>query len=818
MLSLFSVKKMRRSLKKIVLCALAASVLAVLGIAFFVIHIIRTLPSPTLIENRHVAESTKIFDRTGKTLLYEIHGEEKRTIIPLADIPKSVAQATIAAEDENFYSHHAFDWKSILRAFLVNALHGRVVQGGSTITQQLAKKAFLSDERTFARKIREFILAIQLEKRYTKDQVLELYLNQVPYGSNAYGIEAASQEFFGKPAKELTVAESALLAALPRAPTYYSPWGSNQKVLLARRDYILEKMEKRGVISRAEKESAFKEKPSFARPSSGIRAPHFVIEVQNYLNAAYGEDFVKTHGLKVTTTLNWKIQEFAEGAVRKGAADNERLYHGTNAALVAEDPKTGQILALVGSRDYFDTAADGNFNVATQGLRQPGSALKPFVYVAAFQKGYTPDTIVFDVPTEFDTTGDPLKSYHPEDYDGSFRGPVTMRRALAQSLNVPSVQVLYLVGLNDALHALHDFGLSTLTESSRYGLSLILGGGEIKLIDLVGAYAALSQEGLRHDQSLVLKVETKDRVLEEFRDHSREVIDPQYVRLVNDILSDQEARAPIFGTTLTIPGFPEYQIAVKTGTSNDYRDAWAVGFTPSIVVGVWGGNNDNTPMTKTGGNLAAAPIWRRVMGEILKDYPPDTFTKPDEIVADKPMFRGEYVVNYRSGNQLYPQIHSILFYVDRDNPRGPEPTSPSHDPQFENWEQATIKWAETHLPNFAAMNQPLPPGSIASLTDSSASSLAPSLTIRLIKPENGSFAGSDVSIEALVNSDQPITKVTTNFNGHIIDSRAGNFGTEFRYITSVPYQSLELQNAIMVIVENQHGAQGNAEAIVFKQS
>ncbi|MBI4193299.1 MAG: penicillin-binding protein, partial [Candidatus Colwellbacteria bacterium] len=391
---------MRTRMKKLrlLIAAIALGVfVATAAGASYVFSIVQTLPAHTLIENRQVAESTKIYDRTGEVLLYEIHGEEKRTIVPFDEIPDVVKEATIAVEDSGFYSHSAVDWTSVVRALIANVTHGGIVQGGSTITQQLAKKAFLSDERTFTRKVKELALAVKLEQTLTKDEILNLYLNQIPYCSNAYGIEAASQVFFEKSAADLTLNQAALLASLPKAPSYYSPWGEHRSELLARKDTALDRMVSVGFISAGEAEAAKATDLVFSgTPLSNIRAPHFVSAVQAYLTEQYGDDLVTTGGLTVTTTLDWDLQQLAEEVVREGAARNEGLYQGTNAALVAQDPATGQILAMVGSRDYFDAELDGNFNVVTQGLRQPGSAIKPLVYAAAFSEGYTPDTVVFE--------------------------------------------------------------------------------------------------------------------------------------------------------------------------------------------------------------------------------------------------------------------------------------------------------------------------------------------------------------------------------------------------------------------------------------
>ena len=373
--------------KKILLFFILTISVLIIGGGIFTAIISRNLPDPALMENRRVSQSTKIYDRTGQIPLYEIHGEEKRTIIPFAEVPDYVKKATLTIEDANFYNHSAFDWRSILRAFFVNLAKGRIAQGGSTITQQLAKNAFLTPERTVVRKIKELLLAFRLEKKYSKDEIFDLYLNQIPYGANAYGIEAASQTYFKKFAKNLNLAEAALLASLPKAPSYYSPWGAHVDELMNRKDYILKKMSDSGLINEEELKQAKKFQFVFASQITGIKAPHFVIAIQEYLINKYGEDFIRTAGLTVTTTLDWELQQLAEKVVLEGAKRNEELYQGTNAALVAQDAVTGQILALVGSRDYFDKEIDGNFNVATQGLRQPGSAIKPFAYLTAFKKG-----------------------------------------------------------------------------------------------------------------------------------------------------------------------------------------------------------------------------------------------------------------------------------------------------------------------------------------------------------------------------------------------------------------------------------------------
>ena len=523
-------KKKIRSKISLFLTIFSVSILLLIVIVLISFaRIAKNLPTFDTLNNRQIIQSTKIFDRTGQVLLYEIHGEEKRTIIPPESIPPYIKQATIAIEDANFFEHSAFDWRALVRALFTNFIKRGIVQGGSTITQQLVKNLFLTPERTLTRKVKELILAFQMEERYSKEEILNLYLNQVPYGSNSYGIEAASQTYFNKSTKDLGLAEAALLAAIPKAPSYYSPYGSHKDELLQRKDYILERMYDLGFIDGEEKNRAQKAEFKIIPEAALIKAPHFVFMVRDYLNAKYGEEMIERMGLKIITTLDWSLQEIAERVVKEGALSNANLYQGRNAALVAQDATTGQVLALVGSKDYFaapepkgctpgkNCQFDGNFNVASQGLRQPGSAFKPFVYITAFKKGYTPETVVFDVPTEFDTTGNPQNSYRPENYDQKFRGPVDFRHALAQSINNPAVKVLYLTGLSNAMKTAQDFGITTLTDPSRYGLSLVLGGGEVKLIDMVEGYSIFAQEGIKHQQSLILEItDAQGKILENY--------------------------------------------------------------------------------------------------------------------------------------------------------------------------------------------------------------------------------------------------------------------------------------------------------------
>ena len=683
---------------------IAGIAIAALAVAFFcvILYFIKTLPTFQEIANQHVSQSTKIFDRTGTILLYEINSGQKRTVVGFDQIPQTVKDATLAIEDQNFYSEPAFDWKGILRAVWVDLTHGGIRQGGSTITQQLARSAFLTLSQTLTRKIKELVLAIRLNEYYTKDQILGLYLNQVPYGPTLYGVEAASEAYYGVPIEQVDLAQSAILAALPQAPTYYSPWGSHTKDLFARQKLVLQKMLELGKITKDQYNAAIAEKIVFQPQSiGGIKAPHFVMAIQDYLAQKYGEETVDTGGLRVTTTLDWNLQQAAEKAVSDGVARNTQLYDATNGALVAQDPQTGQILALVGSANYFDTKNDGNFDVATQGLRQPGSSLKPFVYLTGFQEGYTPDTVLFDVPTEFSTdsscpaipnynASSSKKCFHPQDFEGYFQGPMSIRAALAQSVNVPAVKMLYLVGEKSAIQNAYTFGLTTLTDPSNYGLSLVLGGGAVHLIDSTEAYSVLAADGIKHAQAMILQVQdAQGNVLESYTDQSSAVADAQSVRLINNILSDTQARAPLMQASLNLTVFPGYDVALKTGTSNDYRDAWAMGYTPSLVAGVWAGNNDNRPMQKKGTSiLAAVPIWNEFMAAALPLRPTATFPAPDQTNPVKPILAGNYIID--------GQIHTILYYINKSNPAGPAPTDPNADPQFNNWETGVENWVYQH--------------------------------------------------------------------------------------------------------------------------
>jgi 1A family penicillin-binding protein len=594
----------------------------------------RSLPRPEKFTERPFIESSKIYDRSGKIVLYEFYGEERREVVSLSAIPEYLKNAVIAAEDADFYHHFGISFKGIFRSFFVNLKLMKPLQGGSTISQQLIRSSFLSLEKTVKRKVREIVLTLELERRYSKDQILEFYLNQVPFGENSYGAEAASQVYFGKSVSDISIAEAATLAALIQAPSRLSPYGEHKEGLLARKDYILERMAELNFLSKEEAEKAKAESLRFISPAE-IKAPHFVMYVREYLINTYGEESLKEKGLKVATTLDWELQELAEKAVKERAKNNEAL-RAFNASLVAINPKTGEILAMVGSKDFWadpypldcrpgqNCLFEPQYNVATgYPGRQPGSAFKPFVYVTAFKKGYSDETIVIDEETNFN-------GYTPQNYDGLFRGPVTLRQALGQSLNVPSVKALNsFAGIEDSIKTAQNFGITTLNRPfSHYGLSLVLGGGEVRLLDMVSAFGVFATSGYRLPPSSIIKIEdSQGNILEENKDNiPKLVINPEPVNLVNDILSDNEARSPIFGQRSAMY-FENYQVAAKTGTTQNYKDGWIIGYTPSLVVGVWVGNNDNSPMYKEPGISVAGPIWRNFIEKALLRYPKEFFPK-----------------------------------------------------------------------------------------------------------------------------------------------------------------------------------------------
>jgi len=774
------------------------------------IYISLDLPRIDNFNDRPIPQTTKIYDRTGAVLLYDLYGDQKRTTISLKDIPLSVQRATLALEDKDFYNHLSFSIKGIIRSLIVNIREGEKLQGGSTITQQLVKNTLLDPQKTLSRKIKEVILAYKLEQQYSKDQILELYLNEIPYGGNAYGIEAASQSYFDKSTKDLTLAEAVTLAALPKAPTFYSPYGSNTKKLTERAHYGLKTMRDRKWITDEEYEDAIAQKVTFAAQKVSIRAPHFVMMVVNYLNTEYGEDFVRNAGLKITTTLDWPTQQIAEEVIKKGAERNTELYKGTNAALLSEDPKTGEIISLVGSKDYFDTDNEGNFDVTTQGLRQPGSSFKPIAYIAAFKKGYSPQTIVFDLKTEFDTTDNPANSYQPENFDHLYGGPVTLKKALANSLNVPAVKVLYLAGMQNVIDTAQSFGITSFGDYRRYGLSLVLGGGEVRLIEMVHAYSVFSQEGKQHKQQFILKVETKEgKVLEEYKDEENDIIEAEYARQINDILSDDNARSRLFESRGPLY-FEGYDVAAKTGTTNDYRDAWVIGYTPNLITGIWAGNNDNTPMQKKAGSiLAAVPILNDFYTQVLPTRPKEFFTKPSPVYSNKPMLNGEYVAQITSPDgSIKNEVHEILYYVDKNDPQGAYPLNPSFDAQFKNWEEPVLMWASQN--NISVKKNK--PSSISPIFNTlpSLPVISGPLTILITNPENGDYITTP--FEGNINFNQIPQSVKIFFNDILVQTISSPRISEH---FSIPKEELYIQNSLRIEAINASGKTISKELILF---
>ncbi len=591
-----------------------------------------SLPDPNKLNSRIIPQSTKIYARDGTTLLYEIHGEAKRTLIELSDVPEYAKKATIAIEDKNFYNNTGIDLNGVLRGvfgvFQSGSLQG---PGGSTITQQFVRNAILTKEKTLTRKIKEIILAIQINQKFTKDEILKLYLNEIPYGNNAYGIEAASQTYFGKHAKDLSMAEAAYLAALPQAPTFYNPNGPNRDRLDARKNTVLDQMFEQGYITEQQRDEAKNTVVTFSKIRTAILAPHFVLYVQQILAEKYGEKTLEEGGLKVVTTLDWNMQQIAEKAVTDGVTKNEKYNNAENAGLVALDPKTGQILAMVGSRNYFDEEHDGQVNVTIREL-QPGSSIKPYVYATAMKEGMNPATMLVDVKTVFGTYGG--EEYSPSNYDGTTHGIVNIRKALAGSLNIPAVKTLALVGVQDAIDTAKDMGITSDINTDRCGLSLVLGGCEIKLLDHVSAMGVFATNGIRHEKTPFLKVtDGQGEVLEEFdeEDEGRQVIEPGAAYQIVSIMTDNDSRAFVFGPNSPLI-LPNRIVAAKTGTTQEWRDGWTLGFTPSLAAGVWVGNNDHSKMRAgADGVVVAAPIWNQFMREALKDAPAEQFIEPEGI-------------------------------------------------------------------------------------------------------------------------------------------------------------------------------------------
>ncbi len=613
--------------------ALTLVIVGTLGLVGLFAYYAKDLPSPTSIVRRE-GFATKIYDRNGK-LLFDVFEGQRRTPVTFDQVPQSLRQATVAIEDKNFFKHHGFDITGIGRAAFRTLFLGRV-QGGSTITQQLVKNVLLSQQQTITRKLKEFILTIQVERHYTKDQILQMYLNEAPYGGTAWGVQTAAETYFGKSVSDVDLAQAAVLAGLPQSPTRYSPAAG--KLYIDRATEVLRRMREDGYITHDQELAANQEVAHLttATPSGLLKAPHFVFYVRDQLEQRYGQQVVEQGGLRVTTSLDLNLQDQAQTAVSEEIA-KVKSVNITNGGAVVIDTPTGQILAMVGSKDWSDPDYDGKFNVTTA-TRQPGSAIKPVVYLTGLKKGYTAATLLLDTKTVFPAGDKP--EYVPENYDGKFRGPILVRDALGNSINVPAVKMLSLVGIKDMMQTAYELGLTTLQPTkenlARVGLSVALGGGEVRLLELASAYSAFANGGKKVDSVGILKVTDKDgKVLEEWKSGSaRQVITPQEAFIISSILSDPNARTITFGprSLINVAG---RTIAVKTGTTNDKRDNWTIGWTANgPVVGVWVGNNNNSAMKEVAsGVTGAAPIWRRIILAALANRGDQQFSPPEGIVS-----------------------------------------------------------------------------------------------------------------------------------------------------------------------------------------
>lgn len=695
----------------------------------------RDLPEPGKLIDAQAENSTRIYDRNDIPL-YSVYENVNRTYVALDQIPKDLQQATISVEDKNFYKNNGFSIAGYIRGLIIDPIFRRRVTGGSTITQQLVKNVLLTSERSLPRKVKELVLSIQVDKRYSKEEILEMYLNDVPYGGTAIGVEAASESYFGKKVKDLNLAESALLAGLPQSPSSYSPFSGND-YYIARSQVVLKAMREQGYINKDEEKKALEEikKMKFTkRDSVSMKAPHFVIYVKQILASQFGESAVETGGLQVKTTLDYELQKKSEDIVKE---EIEKLkgYRVGNGAAVVSDPKTGEVLAMVGSKDYFDEKGDGNFNVALAN-RQPGSSLKPIVYATAFEKGYTPSTMLMDVKTDFPNGSGGL--YSPVNYDGKFRGPVQVRFALGNSLNIPAVKMLAKVGIKDVMEKGYEMGLEnwepTTANMQDVGLSLVLGGREVSLMNEITAYSVFANKGIKQEPVTILEVkDAKGKTLYKYKEKKGiKVLSEEIAFLISHILLDNNARSDAFGpnSALNIPG-----VAVKTGTTDQKRDNWTIGYTPSVVAGVWVGNNDNSPMNPAiaSGVTGASPIWRKIMLAAIEVKKKEEFKKPDGVIAvevdtlgggmptsGKPT-RSEYFVKGTeptSESPIYKKKDDKIYIWIRES----DPVSVDGK---NLWQEGIDKWIEEFHKDDSLYH---PPSEITGSSDNSSQSPTPTIS------------------------------------------------------------------------------------------
>ncbi|MFA6105565.1 MAG: penicillin-binding protein [Patescibacteria group bacterium] len=782
-----------------------------------VIWVSRDLPDPNNLKDRQVIQSTKIYDRTGEHLLYEVYQNQKRTVVELDQIAPAAVQATVAIEDKDFYNHSGVKIMSIIRAAVNNFL-GRKSGGGgaSTLTQQLIKNTIIGNEHSYFRKIKEAILALQLEKKYSKEEIIKLYLNDIPYGSTNYGIEAASQSYFHKSSKDLNLAESATLAALIQAPSRYL---SDVNSLRNRRDLVLRLMNEQGYINEEQKKAAQEQALRIYRNNGIFDAPHFVLYVKKLLADQFGENTIDTGGLKVITTLDYDKQIMAEKIVKEQGDKYVKTAKANNAALIAIDPKTSQILTMVGSRDFNNEEIDGQFNVAVLGRRQPGSSFKPFVYTAAFEKGFTPETVLYDVKTNFDSRDG--KTYTPKDYDGKERGLVTLRKALQGSLNIPAVKTMYLVGSMETIDFAKRFGYTTFTGD--YGLSLVLGGAEVSPLEHTNAYATLADNGVYHAPVSILEVtDYQNNTLYKWtEDPGTEAVKPELAALISSVLSDNEARKYVFGANSTLV-LGDRPVAAKTGTTQDNKDAWTMGYVPTLAVGVWVGNTKPSPMLG-GGSLLAGTIWNQFMKKALASTTPERFPEPPINDATKPVLRGSdggvtlpidsmtgrIAVSTTPENLIVMKTfvlpHDILHYVNKDDPRGPAPTNPADDPQYEAWEQGVQEWAMRQSTSGTAISFSEPPTEYDNIQTNE---FAPTLSIYNPLPSQA-ISSREMPVVIKVSAPRGVSEVA-----YMVD------GTTLATINSYPFDTtLQLTNyragehKLKVIVSDDQGNSTSQEVI-----
>lgn len=611
------------------------------GVIFFYYKVLKDLPNVNLIYDPPNL-STRILDRNGN-VLYKFYTNENRTWVPLKKIPESLIWATVAIEDKNFYKHHGLSINGIFMALIHNVKNKDEVsvRGGSTITQQLVKNVFFDGSKTWVRKAKEAILSLELERKLSKDEILEKYLNQVAYGGETYGAQEAAQKYFGKNVWEINMAEATFLAGLPAAPSSYSPFSGNINYAYERQKHVIKEMINAGFIDDTTAQKINELKVNLIDERRTITAPHFVFYIKNIIENKFGFTNIGRLGLSITTTLDSNIQKNSEEIVQEELQNIRRLGISNGAAMV-EDVKTGDILAMVGSKDYYAKDIDGKVNITTS-LRQPGSSIKPINYLLALQNGKTLMTTLDDSPVSYQIPGQ--KPYIPQDYTGRFMGQVTLKTALASSLNIPSVKLLAENGVGNMIDLAQKMGITTWTDRSRFGLALALGSGEVKMVDMIQAYSIFANMGEKITIDPVLSIDNYlgERIFEKHVE-SQKVIEPGYAFLINKILSDDQARSPIFGLNSKLK-ITNKTVAVKTGTTNSLKDNWCIGWTPNYIVATWVGNNDGTPMSwVASGVTGATPIWNKIISNIIKDKDDTDWPVPESVVKKNVCGKDEFFI------------------------------------------------------------------------------------------------------------------------------------------------------------------------------